>query len=66
MYRVPAVVQFEVSQNDDGWETVGSVRQTPAYGEAQDELTATTQAVNNAVDIAMENVLAQLQEGGVL
>jgi uncharacterized protein YdbL (DUF1318 family) len=66
MYRVPAVVQFEVSKNDDGWENVGSVRQTPAYGEAKDELTATTLAVNNAVDIAMENVLAQLQEGGVL
>ena len=65
MYRVAAIVQFEVSKNDDGWEAVGTVRQTPAYGEAKDELTAKTKAVNNAVDIAMENVLAQLQEGGV-
>jgi len=66
LMKVAAVVQFTVTQYDDGWAVIGTVRATPAYGEATDELTARTNAVNNAVELAMENVTAQLQEEEIL
>jgi hypothetical protein len=62
MYKVTALVNFKVSENDDGWAELATVRQTQAYGKASDRLTARSLAINNAVAIAIKTVRAQLQQ----
>ena len=61
-YKVPAIVNFKVSENDDGWAELATVRPTEAYGTATDRLTARSLAINNAVAIAIKTVRAQLQQ----
>ena len=67
MYKIPAIVSFKVWRlTDEGKaKSVGSVRKTPAYGTASDKEVARTNAVNNAAELAMETILAKLQQKGI-
>jgi len=67
MYKIPAIVAFKVWRlTDEGKaKSVGSVKKTPAYGEASDKEVARTNAINNAAALAMETILAKLQQKGI-
>ena len=67
MYKIPAIVSFKTWQiNDEGRaKSVASVKKTPAYGTGSDKEVARTNAINSAVELAMNTVLSKLQQKGI-
>jgi hypothetical protein len=67
MYKIPAIVSFKTWQiNDEGRaKSVASVKKTPAYGTGSDKEVARTNAINAAVELAMNTVLSKLQQKGI-
>ena len=67
MYKIPAIVSFKTWQiNEEGRaKAVASVKKTPAYGTGSDKEVARTNAINAAVELAMNTVLSKLQQKGI-